>query len=161
MQETLKDPGAVALLGGALTIRVQTREGEEVWEFPEPENLYYAPGERTLILVIGRTVNFGDIPSVQKNKKAAAYKIFERWSAREVENAGTVDIPAVKLKDIGKAVDIIYRSDKWHKKRNQDYIHSFTKKNDNVRVRCGTFRGGKVVTISGGRMTVTERGIIY
>jgi len=157
----LKDPGGVALLGDVLTLTVETSAGEEQWEFPEKENLYYAPGERTLIIVMGRTVNYGETPATDRRKKAGVYKIFERWSARPVEQAGVISVPAVKLRDIGRAVSVIYRSDKWHKGKDQDYIHEFSKSSDKVRVRSGTFKGCKVVTISGGRMTVTERGIIY
>jgi hypothetical protein len=85
-----------------------------------------------------------------------AETLFERFTGFEAEDTGAlVQLPALSLERLGRAMSIIYRSDKFSTKPN-DYIHAFkhfpTVSVDNV-------RRPRIVALRGGRIQVTAEGI--
>lgn len=85
-----------------------------------------------------------------------AENLFEKFTGFEAEDTGAlVQLPALSLERIGRAMSIIYRSDKFSTKPS-DYIHAFkqypTVSVDNV-------NRPRIVALRGGRIKVTAEGI--
>lgn len=85
-----------------------------------------------------------------------AEDLFERFTGFEAEDTGSlVQLPALSLERIGRAMSIIYRSDKFATKPS-DYIHAFkqypTVSVDNV-------NRPRIVALRGGKIKVTAEGI--
>jgi hypothetical protein len=86
-----------------------------------------------------------------------AEQLFEKFTGFEAEDTGAlVQLPGLSLERIGRAMSIIYRSDKFSTKPS-DYIHAFkqypTVSVDNV-------NRPRIVALRGGRIKVTAEGII-
>ena len=178
----LKNPEEVALLGTTLEIEVvRDSDGEtEVHRFQgDGPNLYWSPSLKTLLIFPGKHVRWvghiGPGPRPDERPTAEAWaedlfksagneksaKLFRRWAQREAVDLGQLKIQDYPMRPVGRAKHIVYRSDKWHKGRTDDYIHKFGPK---VRMAVSPGAKGKppkAIAISGGRLTVTERGLVY
>jgi len=163
----LPNPGDVALLGTALEIKVERDSDgqEEVHKFTgEGPNLYWSPTLKTLLIFPGKHVRWvGHLGPDQELFKAAgaekSAKLFRRWAARDPVQMGELKLQDYQLKPYGRAVHIVYRSSKWKSDgMTDDYIHTLGK---NVRIAMSPGSPPKAIAISGGRLTVTERGLVY
>jgi len=98
----------------------------------------------------------------------AAGKLFTKWAARPATRFSQFQTPddpgsnKLKLKLSGSAFSIVYLSDKWNGRdgKRVSYVHHFAK-TGTVKVSIANGRVPKAFFIKGGRLTVTERGIIY
>ena len=162
----MRDPGPLALLGYARKILV-SRNGEEVRiDFGEGEPMFWSPKLRALLVIPDPDVSWrwssSSAPGDRISDAKGASRLFARWSAREATRIGVAKVPDAKLVPYGKGLHIIYRSDKWHRGLDTDYIHKFS---DKVRVAMSDEKNRdgapKIIVIGGGRFTVTERGLVY
>ncbi len=87
-------------------------------------------------------------------------KAFEIFTAREAEQTQNILMDECPLKKVGDAAHIVYRADKWSAKRKlTDYIHPFKK---GVKLYCGpSIERPKVFLCFGGKLTMTERGLVF
>ena len=87
-------------------------------------------------------------------------KMFERFAARAPERTQGIEIPECPLQKLGDGVHIVYRADKWSSARKTtDYIHDFKK---GVQIYCGpSIANPKVFLCFGGKLTMTERGLVF
>lgn len=162
----LPDPGDLALLGTTLEIKVENDATgqEEVHAFNAPgPNLYWSPALRAVLIFPKKHVRWvghlGPDPELFTSagvEKSA--KLFQRWAARDPVEIGKLMISDYKMKPYGRAKHIVYRSDKWHPGRTEDYIHDFGPK---VRMAVAPGKPPAAIMVAGGRLTVTERGLVY
>jgi len=93
------------------------------------------------------------------SRKDGGAKLFERFMARNAKNTYEISVPKSKLQKLGSAGHIVYRSDKWNPGRDIDYIHDFGK---GVELYCGpSLKNPKVFLCFGGKLTATERGLVF
>lgn len=87
-------------------------------------------------------------------------KMFEVFASRPAEQTQEVDLDECPLVKAGDGVHIVYRSDKWSKRRKTtDYIHDFK---NGVKLYCGpTLDNPQVFLCFGGKLTMTERGLVF
>lgn len=91
----------------------------------------------------------------QKNpidKAVKKYKEFHAFSPKKIRKIPKIETGS--LVELGKALDISYQSNKWTGKK-ENYIHEFGKG-----VKLMATPNGKHLLLSGGKLGVTERGII-
>lgn len=82
--------------------------------------------------------------------------LFEGFTGFEADDIGDlIRKPSLQLKRVGRAVSIIYRSDKFDNK-SSDYIHGFT---DYPTVSVDTEKNPKIVALRGGKIRITPEGI--
>lgn len=85
-----------------------------------------------------------------------AEKLFEKFTGFEADMDGAlVQLPALLLTRLGRAMSIIYRSDKFSTKP-ADYIHAFKKY---PTVSVDNMKRPRIVAIRGGKIRVTAEGI--
>lgn len=85
-----------------------------------------------------------------------AEKLFETFTGFEAEDTGAlVQLPGLSLERIGRAMSIIYRSDKFGTKA-KDYIHAFKQY---PTVSVDNPNRPRIVALRGGRIKVTAEGI--
>ena len=169
----MPDPGPLALLGETLefawkadTVK-QAREMEKKWRKGEPGKKVWSPKGKWLFLwspkykaVIAIKKPRGAKLTEQVSRKGGAAKISERFHARPAEKTWEMEVPKVPLEFLGPAVHIVYRSDKWSETRETtDYIHDFKR---GVKLYCGpSLKRPEVFLCFGGKLTVTERGLVF
>ena len=87
-------------------------------------------------------------------------KMFEIFAARPAERTQMAEIEEVPLQKWGDGAHVVYRSDKWSKKRRTtDYIHGLKK---GVKIYCGpTIANPEIFLCFGGKLTMTERGLVF
>lgn len=147
--------GTCADLGRVLEVCVELPNGEHAltsWKRNFPR-LLWSPSTRSLVWVHGRA------PTARRKgatRSDGAARVFGAWAQREATSTSTLKIPACKLKLQGRAVYIVYKSDKWGPKggKTKNYQHDF---GPSVK----TYHCGSVWAVRGGRLTVTERGIVF
>lgn len=151
---TMPDPGAMSWLGTTLEWKWdggQWENGKEDWLF------LWSPKYKAVVAVKcpKKMDKQGKV-----SRSGGAAKMFERFMSRDPEATFEAEIPACKLVKLGKAVHIVYRSDKWKRKRKtEDYIHDFGK---GVQLYCGPDKKNPEVFLCfGGKLTVTERGLVF
>ena len=143
--------GAVAQLGQVLELIVETPNGgQEVhrWRANRP-TLLWSPRQKCLIWVFGRR------PAARRkgaSRADGAARTFERWAQRPAASTSSIDIPSKPLQALGRALQIVYRSDKWGQVAT--YEHDFS-------AGARAYGAGPVFAVRGGALTVTERGIVY
>lgn len=153
--------GVVTSLARVEELIVERPDGtheRHVWKRNRP-HLVWSPKTRTLFWVHGR-----EPTQVRRTVTRAdgAARIYERFTGRSPIQTGILRVPSTPLRAYGRPVSLIYRSDKWGP-RNQRivrYEHEFS---DRVRVFVAPGRGrkGPVFALRGGRLTLTERGIVF
>jgi len=85
-----------------------------------------------------------------------AEQLFEKFTGFEAEDTGSlVQLPGLTLERIGRAMSIIYRSDKFAT-RPRDYIHAFQKY---PTVSVDSLTRPRIVALRGGKIKVTAEGI--
>lgn len=152
----MPDPGPCAWLGTLLEWAWKDARGEYVWE-PEGSWAFLWSPRLKAVIGIADPSTRNRMSKVSRNGGAA--KLFERFTASEASNTYEIDIPKVKLRKLGKARHIVYRSDKWNPGLDIDYIHDFK---EGVQLFVGpSLEKPKVFLCFGGRLTCTERGLIY
>ncbi len=145
--------GTSAHLGQVMQLLVELPSGEHQlhrWKRNRPQ-LFWSPKQKTLFWVMGRQIHGRARGAVRSD---GAARTFERWAQRDAQTTATIKVPAVRLKMEGRAIQIVYHSDKWGEKAN--YEHDFS--NPVRAYRNG--RNGKVFAVRGGKLTVTERGLV-
>ncbi len=156
-QSCLPDPGPCAWLGETLQVtwvevlgrfKYETRE----WDSAGNWMMLWSPRLSAVICVPCK-----DLTAAQSGDDKAE-EIVRRWSKREPRKSATCTIPQAELVELGKAKSIVYRSDKWQEGTDQDYIHEFQ---EGVRCFADNADSPGIFVICGGRLTVTERGLIY
>jgi len=163
----MPDPGPCSWLGSTLEFgwepdgekwRKFDGNGRAVWG-PRSDWMFLWSPKYKAIVAIKRPRNMYKLAKVERYGSAA--KMFEVFAARPAENTFEVDVPEVPLHRIGrKASHIIYRSDKWSAQRKKtDYNHDFKK---GVKLYCGpSLKRPEVFLCFGGKLTLTERGLVY
>jgi len=153
----LPDPGPCAWLGSATEVcwvKVLGRKQyeRESWDDPTGWVMLWSPRLGAVICIPQGLMESSD----DEDSDSAA--IVKRWNKRSPKGSGYMEIPRSKLNELGKAKHIIYRSDKWNPGTFHDYIHEFQ---EGVRCFVDNPKKPKMFVICGGRLTVTERGLIY
>jgi hypothetical protein len=86
----------------------------------------------------------------------AAETMFEKFTGFEADDIGAlVQMPEILLERIGRAMSVVYRSDKFSNKPS-DYIHAFGRY---PTVSVDSKTRPRVVALRGGRIRVTAEGI--
>jgi len=153
----MPDPGPLAWLGSLLEWRWSDRAGDVLWEPPRgPWMFLWSPSLRAVVCV----QDPGDLRRLSKvSRRGGAAKLFERFTARNAKNTYEISVPKTSVKKLGTAGHIVYRSDKWNPGKDIDYIHDFGK---GVRLYCGpSLKQPKVFLCFGGKLTATERGLVF
>lgn len=154
---TFPDPGPSAWLGECLEFCWIDKKGEDaIWEPKGEEWMFmWSP---SLKAVWACSFQHGvKCPNI--SRRGGAAKLFERFTARPAAQTQEIEVPAPKLKKLGKAKHIVYRSDKWNPGKDIDYIHDFGR---DVEIWVGPSENDpEIFMVKGGRLTVTERGIVY
>lgn len=155
--KVMPDPGPCAWFGDLLEWAWDGKQGEYLWEPSRGKWLFLWSPELKAVVGIPEPRQKKRLGKV--SRKAGAAKMYERFTARDAGNTYEIEIPKTKLVKLGKAVHIVYRSDKWNPGEEIDYIHEFK---DGVHVYCGpSLENPKVFLCFGGKLTATERGLIY
>lgn len=154
--KVMPNPGPTAWLGSLLEWRWTQRGTDYLWEPDGSWAFCWSPHIKGVIAIPD--------PSVRKrlsnvSRKGGAAKLYERFSSRGAANTYEIEIPKVKLQKLGKAGHIVYRSDKWNPGKDIDYIHDFK---EGVQLFVGpSLDKPEVFLCFGGRLTCTERGLVY
>lgn len=97
-----------------------------------------------------------------------AFKMVKVFKDYDFDSAFTADLePPYKFEKLGKAVHVVYRSDKWNKHKYFNYIHEFgesgneTEINRNHGVNLFYNKKNRLFLMKGGKLIVSNRGIIY
>ena len=177
--KTMPDPGECAWLGSLIEFAwVPDSNSTKATRYDDKGNAIWAPREEWMFLwspeykavvSIKRPNNM--YKELDAKKYKSAKKMFEVFMARPAENAFSVDVPKVKMVELGnRAAHIVYRSDKWSSARkSSDYIHDFKAtcnsslcRSKNVKLYCGpSIDRPEVFICLGGRLTLTERGLVF
>jgi hypothetical protein len=88
--------------------------------------------------------------------ESAAMKLFRRWAMRPSTGRKDVSIRPYTMRPYGRAKHVVYWSDKWGD--DAEYVHKFS---PNVRMAMASGNPPKAIALAGGRLTVTERGLVY
>lgn len=163
--KVMPDPGPCANLGTAIEFKwkctnPKSKNKEVIWDAENDRKKWlflWSPKYKAVIAARD--------PSMKKKlgkmlRDGGAAKLFERFMAREPTKMHEASIPDIPLKKLGKAEHIVYRSDKWNNgKVMTDYIHQFK---GGVELYCGpNLKKPEVFLCFGGKLTCTERGLVY
>jgi len=96
------------------------------------------------------------LPDIKRTMGGAL--AYERFMAREPTRMLKTKMPAYNLRMAGKGVHIVYQSDKWNPGRDVDYIHDFE---DGVYIYADNPDDPEILVAFGGKLTLTERGLIF
>ena len=151
---TMPDPGPMSWLG--TTLEWKWKDGQ--WENGKDDWLFLWSPKYKAVIAVKCPKKMDKQPKVSRSGGAA--KTFERFMSRDPKATYEAEIPACKLVKLGKAVHIVYRSDKWkHNDKTEDYIHEFGK---GVELYCGpSKKDPEVFLCFGGKLTATERGLVF
>jgi hypothetical protein len=147
----IKIPSVLCCLGRA--VEVLTVDQKYRWPASKNVKLLATSNGKTLYCL-------QCVPVHGKNKTTQAAEIeksidlYERWHDFDATTAQTVSIPRGFLFEAGRAVSIIYSSNKWEGKSHK-YIHTFESKpivwvNKKVNPTLIMLSGGKIRTTSEG-----------
>ena len=150
----MPDPGPMSWLG--TTLEWKWKGGK--WENGKEDWLFLWSPKYKAVVAVKCPKKMDKLDKV--SRRGGAAKTFERFMSRDPKATFDAEIPACKLVKLGDAVHIVYRSDKWkHGKKTEDYIHEFGK---GVEIYCGPSKKNPDVFICfGGRLTATERGLVF
>lgn len=128
--------------------------------------LWNAESNELLGIKRGRTDDVTDLLPESDFKNLKAYKIYKSFNGFELPQVSLSQITLpFKWEEIGKAEHIVYHSDKNNEGDFYDYIHPFGD-NGYIKIRDHGVkfyydRKNKIFKLSGGKLTVNERGIVY
>lgn len=141
----------------------QIETGDTVYKFPLKDKvmLFCAPNGKALYCMAytAKKADKAHFEKVAKGKHAQileGMKLYEKWHEFEPSSGSLCSPPRGFLFDAGRAVSIIYQSDKWTGKK-QNYIHTFK--------ICPKLRVNKkstqptLLVLTGGRIRVKKEGI--
>lgn len=169
MKSSIKIPRVVSILGNAIELKARLNNGDDVlFSWPSRKNksgrpAYLASNARGTALYIlpdihlKRSLREAALKNVNPGDLARAGKLYENFSDLEMDDPIVLTIPENPLKRGGRAVHIVYKSDKWTG-NNIDYIHTF--KHEPIVHMSGSVKNPKVIALTGGRIRVQPRGII-
>lgn len=103
---------------------------------------------------------------VEKFKKTKSYKIYKDFNGYEDTKIDKTQIKEpLKWEELGIAEHIVYKSDKFNKNKFYEYIHPFGDNGyiqiKNHGVKFYYDKKNKIFRVTGGKLTVNERGIVY
>lgn len=141
--------------------RRKSKTNEDSWVL-----LWNIPKKELWGVKRGRTVDITEVVPDDLIKRSKAYKLYKDFNGWEEPNVSLTRITKpFKWEKVGKAEHVVYHSDKNNRYDFYDYIHPF---GDNGYIQIKDHgvnlfydRINKIFKISGGRLTVTERGIVY
>lgn len=158
----LPNPGDMARLGDALELRWAESDDDRIivrqWEPSRGKPFMFLWSPRLWGVICLRE------QGVRKAKRgeepdAKAVDIFERFMARRPRKNYYVELTGIPMVQLGSAIHIVYRSDKWTDDgRETDYIHDYDR---GVRCYADNHEDPNIFLMYGGRLTITERGLIY
>lgn len=174
----MPDPGPCAWLGSIVEWGWVPKRGEQIKLLDDKGNALWAPDSEWMFLwspkykavvSIRRPKNMYRLAKVSRYGGAA--KMFEVFAARPAENTFEIEVPNIPIHEVGcRAAHIVYRSDKWSPQRlESDYIHDFKRtcnakacRSKNVKLYCGpSIEHPEVFICFGGKLTLTERGLVF
>jgi len=164
MKSSAKIPRVVTILGEAIELKVSLDNGDEViylWPAKKskkgnPCKVASNPAGRALY-ILPSTKSKSKVPGTSEIEVKKAGNLYEKFTDWEMNEPYAISIPDGPFKRCGRAVHVVYRSDKWTGK-NTDYIHTF-KQPPIVHVSGGV-RNPKMIALTGGRIRVQPRGIV-
>ena len=142
-------------LGRFLDLRVDAPEGETIVKAVEP--LLWSEPARALVVFAG--YDLGRAQAIEPRESTAEH-VYSRWArgrAPSREREPMISLPEAPWLELGRALTIGYRSDKFHARgKAQDYEHRFGR-----RVVAASCSQGKrsVLVIRGGSLRLTPHGI--
>jgi len=149
----MKVPKSAAFLGNAVEIGIETDKGLLEGKFPGTKGkawyflgAYHPRSEKYSILLVPMSIK-GKRPTdseIDKNMKTLmqADRLFGKFMGFGPANVTSVLLPDYKLKKLGVASHIVYRSHKWTGSV-QDYIHDFDESVEKPNVYVNKSSGGK------------------
>lgn len=149
-----------AELGGLVELEVMEDDGHRLlyrWSRPYPV-LWWSPEARALAAVDGGKVSR---PKQVDKLPARAAKIRSDFQGEPADRARSVSMPAGKLYKVGRALRVVYESDKFNgggDGRRALYEHDFAASDVMWTQRK---KGPALIAVTGPRLTVTDRGIVY
>lgn len=160
------DPGPSAWCGTVLEWKWRNGKDEHIWASPPRGKKWlflWVPRYKAVLAIPAPKMKRGEL-----TRRGGAAKSFERFMSRKADSSYEINVPKCKLVKLGPAQHIVYRSNKWlnpaDKKRptsgkNIDYIHDFK---NGVKLYCGpTKENPEVFLCFGGKLTLTERGLVF
>ena len=172
----MPDPGPCAWIGSTLELAFDrsgadprwTKKGEKdrtMWACGRREWMFLWSPKYKAVVVVPKPRGLKGGPGCAPRKGAVvrdggAAQMFERFASRAAEDTQEIEVPDCKLQKLGKGVHIVYRSDKWSESRKTtDYIHDYGK---DVQIYCGpSIEKPEVFICFGGKLTLTERGLVF
>lgn len=164
--ETIKPD--LTRLASLKEIRFETLDGKKrkikfdknKWE------LIWNPIQKYLLVVPCKDLKTVKLTNENEYKHFPAYKMWKMFTSFKNDKAFIYKPYKNKMfNKIGKGIHVIYHSDKWNEGDFWDYIHEFGEgvdhiviKNHGVNVYYDPIN--KIYKMSGGKLDVTERGII-
>lgn len=141
--------------------RRKNKMNEDAWVL-----LWNSETEELLGIKRGRTSDITDLIPESDFKKLKAYKIYKAFNGFEIPQVSLSSLNTPNWEEVGKAEHIVYGPcDKNNQGDFYDYIHPF---GDNGYIRIKDHgvkfyydRNNKIFKLSGGKLTVNERGIVY
>lgn len=148
-------PNAVAILGKAISIQVQS--GDEIYEYAfKRKHIFVSDGagKRIWIFPVQKTGKTSKKPSQSTMLRVAdRYSDFTDFDPNSVEQHKVTES---KLKPVGRLLSIVYESNKWTGKSGR-YIHDFKTP---PLVKMDNDDDPKMIEISGGKLRIKPEGII-
>lgn len=186
--KVMPDPGPSSWCGSILEWKWKNGKKEEQWKSGRKYWLFLWSVKYKAIVAIPCPPKT-KVHEIEKewrklekvSRTGGAAKMFERFMEREPDATYEGEIPAVKLIKLGEGKEVIYRSNKWiqqlYKKhapsviqgKQQDYFHCInegfkrTKKlPKGAQIYCGpSLDNPEVFLCFGGKLTMTERGLVF
>jgi hypothetical protein len=164
MSSSAKIPRVVTILGKAIELKAILNNGDEVFYMwtgrkskkGNPCHLASNPAGRALY-ILPSTKSKAPDPGTLGIEVKKAGDLYEKFTDWEMGEPCALSIPSGPFKICGRAVHIVYRSDKWTGK-NTDYIHTF--KHPPIVHVSGGVKNPKMIALTGGRIRVQPRGIV-
>jgi uncharacterized protein YegJ (DUF2314 family) len=137
-----------------MSLEVETPRGVEVhtWHRDRPA-LFWSEKRRALVWVHGGRdpSNWTDNPAT--GPIASRHR---RWHGDEPTERGSVELPAGPLAKLGPALRIVYSAERY-----RDGIPRHHDFSAGVAAYAQKGRGARVFEVRGGRLTLTDRGLVY
>ncbi len=137
-----------------MSLEVETPRGVEVhtWHRDRPA-LFWSEKRRALVWVHGGRdpSNWTDNPAT--GPIASRHR---RWHGEEPTERGSVELPAGPLAKLGPALRIVYSAERY-----RDGIPRHHDFSAGVAAYAQKGRGARVFEVRGGRLTLTDRGLVY